>query len=150
MKRLAAIVLTLLALMLATTCLAQTVDTTGVDTQQRKDRIVGFKCPDREPDQLRPDVPGAQLGDVTKKAIKLPPPFYSREARVADIKGRVRAEVVIDVNSGHVVWARIFSGHPLLQPGVIRVVCRARFAPTIVEGRPMRVSGILTYRFGTR
>ena len=88
------------------------------------------------------------LGDVTKKARVLPKPKYPREAKNARISGIVRAEVVIDIHSGEVVWAKIDNGHPLLREAVKDVVCRAQFYPTFINSPPIRVGGIITYRFG--
>ena len=89
-----------------------------------------------------------ELGDVTKKALQLPPPKYPQLAKTAGANGNVKAQVVIDINSGVVVWAETISGHPLLQAAVRDVVCKARFAPVFdADGL---VSGFLTYRFVRR
>lgn len=106
----------------------------------------GFGCPDRNL-SARPNAK-IDLGDVTKKAIYLPHPKYPASARTLTMSERVNAEVVIDINSGRVVWASVTSDHPLLSSAVSDVVCRARFAPTYdVDGF---VSGSITYRFARR
>lgn len=71
----------------------------------------GFDCPSGE---LNPDRPKVKLslGDVTKKARVLPKPNYTREARGAGSSGVVPAEVVIDMHSGKVIWARVAGGRP--------------------------------------
>ncbi len=87
----------------------------------------GFRCPSRE---LGPRPTGKiNLGDVTKKAVYLPRPKHPQLAKTSGMYGPVTAQVVIDINSGHVVWAFVASGHPLLKSAVSDVVCRARFAP---------------------
>jgi hypothetical protein len=128
-------------------CVAQQVNDPAADGSQKRGGVVGFNCPDRELNQARPDTK-LNLGDVTRKAIELPRPEYWRWARGSRVSGSAQAEVVIDVNSGKVVWARLLNGHPLLQVAVGDVVCRARFAPTNdVDGR---ARGIITYRVGRR
>jgi hypothetical protein len=110
---------------------------------QQRNVKVGFNCPDRELNQERPDT-NLRLGDVTEKTVELPQPESWRGAKSARVCGRSQAEVVIDINSGKVVWARLLNGHPLLRVAVGQVVCRARFTPTNdVNGR---VSGIITYK----
>ncbi|MBA2339889.1 MAG: energy transducer TonB [Pyrinomonadaceae bacterium] len=107
----------------------------------------GFECSGGESNQPRPEVK-LRLGDVTRKALELPQPKYPQRAKAARISGKVKAEIVIDVHSGKVVWARVLSGHPLLQEAVSNVVCQARFAPTSINSPPVRVSGFIIYKFG--
>ena len=131
----------------AVVCLTQERRNTAADDSQDEGAAVGFRCPGRELNQPRPDVK-LSLGDVTKKALELPQPEYSRAARTARVPGNVQAEVVIDINTGRVVWARVLNSHSLLREAVSNVVCRARFAP--MNDVDVRVSGILTYRFAQR
>ena len=96
---------------------------------------------------MRP-VTKIDLGDVTKKAQQLPRPKYPQLAKTAGASGNVKAQVVIDINSGAVVWAQTISGHPLLQAAVRDVVCKPRFAP-VLDATGF-VIGTLTYRFSRR
>lgn len=106
----------------------------------------GFQCPGGE--SIPPPNTKMNLADVTKKATHLPRPKYPQLAKAAGVYGNVKAQVIIDMNSGTVVWADVISGHPLLQGAVRNVVCQARFVPTNdVYGR---VSGFITYRFARR
>ena len=114
--------------------------------QESENGAVGFRCPDGEPNQPRPQVK-IRFGDITKKALELPQPHYPREARAAGVFGGAHVEVVIDMASGAVIWARIIDGHPMLQEAVKKVVCLARFAPVVTSSRRMTVGGTLTYRF---
>jgi TonB family protein len=106
----------------------------------------GFRCPDRNV-SARPSAK-INLGDVTNKALYLPRPKYPTLAKTSGIYGPVKTEVVIDINSGQVVWAFVVSGHPLLKSAVSDVVCRARFAPT--NDADGLASGSITYRFARR
>lgn len=107
----------------------------------------GFQCRGKDAAQPRPNAK-LKLGDVTKKTIQLPLPRFPQLAKASGLYGTVKAEVVIDINSGRVTWAQLISGHPLLKAAVRDVVCRARFVPmNDVDGH---VSGTLTYRFARR
>ena len=106
----------------------------------------GFRCPGREL-ATRPTVK-MNLGNVTNKAVKLPRPKYPQLAKTSGMYGPVTAQIVIDINSGRVVWAFVVSGHPLLQSAVSDVVCQARFTPT--NDADGLVSGFITYRFARR
>jgi TonB family protein len=127
-------------------CIAQnSTNQTAEDSQA--EGAIGFQCPTGNSNQLRPNIK-IRLGDVTKKALELPPPVYPRTARSARISGVVKSEVVININTGEVVWARTLNGHDLLQDAVRGAVCRARFVP--LNDADGYVSGIITYRFGRR
>lgn len=107
----------------------------------------GVPCANKGSNETRP-VTKMNLGDVTKKARQLPRPKYPQLAKSAGAFGNVKAQVVIDINSGAIVWAQTISGHPLLQAAVRDVVCSARFAP-VLDANGF-VSGTLTYRFTRR
>ena len=100
-------------------------------------------------DCLNPTLPkpnvNRELDVINRSALKLPQPKYPLEATQANITGEVRVRVIVD-HTGRVIWARIESGHTLLQAEVSKVVCRARFAELCV-GPPVRISGVLIYRF---
>ena len=124
-------------------CVAQEVAGRTGGGPQKHGTVTGFTCPDREQNRERPETK-LNLGDVTKKARELPQPAYRRWSTGSRVSGIAQAEVVIDINSGRVVWARLLNGHPLLQMSVGDVVCRARFVPTYdADGR---VGAIITYR----
>lgn len=85
-------------------------------------------------------------GVLNAKATSLPKPPYPPIAKAARASGTVTVQVVVD-ESGRVVEARPLSGHPLLQQAALAAARQARFSPTLLSGRPVRVSGILTYNF---
>lgn len=113
-------------------------------TPDQSDAHSGFQCPGRVPNQPRPTTK-ADLGDVTRKARRLPKPTYPKSAKAAGAYGTVKVEIVIAVNTGSVVWAQVISGHDLLKAAVAEVMCGARFYPT--NDADGYVSGFLTYRF---
>jgi len=86
-----------------------------------------------------------RLGLLSGKTLKMPSPTYPVEAKNKGISGEVKAQVVINLNTGLIEWAKTETGDPLLQEAVSKVLCQARFSPTNdVDGR---ASGYLIYRF---
>lgn len=80
------------------------------------------------------------------KAVHKPVPPYPTIARQIKLQGAVPVQVLVD-EQGRVVSARATSGHPFLQPAAVQAARQARFAPTILNGQPVKVSGVITYNF---
>jgi len=80
------------------------------------------------------------------KAISLPQPAYPPIARVAHASGAVAVWVSID-EAGKVISATAVTGHPLLRAAALEAAKLARFAPVMVNGQPVKVTGIITYNF---
>ena len=80
------------------------------------------------------------------KAAERRTPAYPRLAVIARIEGPVSVEVVISPE-GRVEAARAVSGHPLLKPAAIEAARGWRFQPTLLNGTPVRVTGIITFVF---
>jgi TonB family protein len=85
-------------------------------------------------------------GILNGKAISLPAPLYSAEARAARASGSVNVQITIDEYGG-VITARAVSGHPLLQPAAVNAALQARFSPTFLMGEAVKVTGVLVYNF---
>ncbi len=85
-------------------------------------------------------------GILNGKAVQLPKPAYPAAARAAKAKGAVNVEVTLG-ESGNVVAASAVSGHPLLRAAAVEAARSAKFAPTLIEGIPVKVSGIIVYNF---
>lgn len=85
-------------------------------------------------------------GLLNDKAVSKPDPAYPPIAKAAHATGQVIVKVVVD-ETGRVVTAEAVSGHPLLQAAAIAAARQAKFSPTLVDGKPVRVSGTLTYIF---
>ena len=62
------------------------------------------------------------------------------------IEGVVRVQVLID-ESGKVVSARAENGHMMLREAAVSAARQARFTPALVSGKPVQVSGFITYNF---
>ena len=83
---------------------------------------------------------------LTSKAISLPQPPYPPLARQTKISGTVSVQILVD-ESGRVVAAHAVSGHPFLTRSAEDAAQRARFTPTVLNGQPVKVQGVITYNF---
>lgn len=84
-----------------------------------------------------------ELGVLNGKAIEFPSPGYPKKAKGG---GRVVVRVVVD-ERGMVFEAEAASGPTDVQEEAIAAARKARFKPVSIGGRPVRVSGVLTYFF---
>src|SRR5689334_21540215 len=92
----------------------------------------------------KPTPPPISAGVVNGKATKLVQPPYPPIAKSAHVSGRVTVEVFIDEN-GDVFFAEAVSGDPLLQAAAIVAARQSKFTPTILAGKPVKVSGVVVY-----
>jgi protein TonB len=84
------------------------------------------------------------------KAVSLPKPVYSRAALANRVGGIVLIKVTID-ETGKVIEAEDACGaHPLLFERAREAALKARFTPTLRSGVPVKVSGVITYKFVVR
>ena len=86
-------------------------------------------------------------GVLNGTAISLPPPIYPEYARRLRVSGVVTVEVVVD-ETGKVIAAQATSGPASLRDVAVQAALRARFSPTTLSGQPLKVSGIINYKFG--
>jgi TonB family protein len=85
-------------------------------------------------------------GVLNGKADKRTQPVYPAIARAAGASGPVEVEVTVD-ESGNVASARAVSGHPLLQQSAVEAARQWTFKPTMLEGKPVKVAGTITFNF---
>lgn len=85
-------------------------------------------------------------GVLNGKAMSLPKPQYPPAALAVRASGSVNVQVVIDEN-GMVISAKAVSGHPLLRSSAVDAATGAVFAPILLRGEPVKVSGVLVYNF---
>ncbi|HLM57018.1 MAG TPA: cytochrome c oxidase assembly factor Coa1 family protein [Pyrinomonadaceae bacterium] len=95
------------------------------------------------PTSGRPAISG---GVLNGKAVSKPAPPYPQLAKAARAQGMVTVQVLVD-EQGNVATATAVSGHPLLQQAAAQAARQAKFAPTLLGGKPVKVSGVLTYNF---
>lgn len=90
--------------------------------------------------------PRINAGVVNGKATKMPRPQYPAEAGVARVGGPVVITVMIDAN-GDVFAAKPKTGHQLLLRSATQAACGAKFSRTTLQGKPVNVTGDITYVF---
>jgi TonB family protein len=87
-----------------------------------------------------------QGGILNGMALILPKPSYPPEARAARVSGTVVVKVTID-DRGKVVHVCAISGPPQLLRESEKAASRATFSPTILNGKPVKVTGLITYKY---
>lgn len=85
-------------------------------------------------------------GFLKTNGISLPKPPYPAAARALRATGGVSIELLIDEN-GDVFSAAPVSGHPLLRFAARDAACEAKFKPTLLGGKPVKIAGVITYSF---
>lgn len=112
---------------------------------EREDKLKAF---DEERAALyKSKNPDAPLDVINGRALSLPKPTYPPEARAVRARGVVVMKVTID-ESGSVIKAEsMCGGDAWLVRASTEAAMRARFTPTIVSGQPIKLTGIITYRF---
>jgi tetratricopeptide (TPR) repeat protein len=85
-------------------------------------------------------------GILNGKALRLKKPDYPDQARLAGVAGAVVVTVTINEN-GKVVRACAVKGPPLLWLASERAAYDSEFAPTLLNGMPVKVTGVIVYNF---
>ena len=85
-------------------------------------------------------------GVLSGKASKKFAPEYTLDAKAAGAGGVVTVQIMVD-EQGNVVSAEAVSGHRLPRGPSERAAKLSKFNPTTLCGKPIRVSGAITYNF---
>lgn len=85
-------------------------------------------------------------GVINGRATNLPKPDFPAAARAVKAFGTVSVQVLIDEN-GDVISAQAVSGHPLLRQSAEAAAKSAKFAPTLISGKVVKISGVIFYNF---
>jgi TonB family protein len=85
-------------------------------------------------------------GVLNGTAVSLPPPMYPDVAKRLRTAGVVTVEVVVD-ETGKVIAAQATSGPSMLREAAVQAALKARFSPTKLSGQPVKVSGLISYKF---
>ena len=86
------------------------------------------------------------LGVINGKAKFLPKAIYTAAAKAVRAMGDVNVQVLID-EAGNVVLANAVGGHPLLRGEAEKAARNAKFNPTLLSKQPVKVSGVIVYKF---
>lgn len=85
-------------------------------------------------------------GVLNGTALNLPQPTYPENAKRLRASGLVSVEVVVD-ELGKVVSAKALSGPAILRDVSEQAARRAKFSPTKLSGQPVKVAGVIHYKF---
>lgn len=85
-------------------------------------------------------------GVVNGIALRLEKPSYPNAAKAVRAAGSVMIRVQID-EQGSVTGAKAFCGHPLLRAASEQAAAKTKFKPTLIDGKPVKVAGIVVYNF---
>lgn len=111
-----------------------------------------------EPPKLDPPRPRPRLAETDNKPLRVPStvllgkvierrvPIYPELVRRIRLQGDVAVEVIISPE-GRVESVRAVSGHPMLTQTALNAARAWRFEPTLLNGVPVRVTGVITFVF---
>lgn len=108
--------------------------------------VVGLESEPPPSPTPRPILKPVSGGVLNGMALSLPAPTYPDTAKRMRIAGTVTVEVVIDEN-GKVISATATGGPVTLREVAVQAAQRARFSPTKLSGQPVKVSGVINYKF---
>ncbi len=85
-------------------------------------------------------------GVLNSQAVNMPKPAYPSVAKAARVAGPVIVQVIID-ESGNVISANAVGGNPLLHAAAVASARQAKFTPTKLSGKPVKVAGAIVFHF---
>ena len=85
-------------------------------------------------------------GVINGSAKSLPKPPFPAAAKAVNASGAVNVQITID-ETGNVIAAKAVSGHPLLRQAAEQAALNAKFTPTQLSGKPIQVTGVVSYNF---
>ena len=94
----------------------------------------------------KPILKPVSSGVLNGTAVLLPPPVYPEAAKRMRTQGVVSVDVILD-ETGKVVSANASSGPAILRDAAVQAAMKARFSPTKLSGQPVKVSGVINYKF---
>jgi protein TonB len=89
------------------------------------------------------------LGVINGIATNLVKPTYPLAAKAVKAEGAVNVQVTID-EQGNVVSANAVTGHPLLRQVSENAARSSKFKPTLLSNQPVKVTGVIVYKFTTQ
>lgn len=85
-------------------------------------------------------------GVLQGSALRKVQPPYPPIAKAAQAEGAVQVQVLVN-ETGEVLEASAVNGHPLLRDAALQAAQQWQFKPTELGGKPVKVSGVLTFNF---
>jgi len=102
-----------------------------------------------QPTPVKPPVPTTRTVTsivLVSKVVSMPKPLYPMIAKNAGAQGPVNVQILVD-EQGKVISAHAVNGHPLLIGAASQAALQARFTPTVLNGTPVKIQGVITYNF---
>ncbi|HSS21118.1 MAG TPA: tetratricopeptide repeat protein [Pyrinomonadaceae bacterium] len=109
------------------------------------ERVKGFT--EKLGDALDPNKP---IDLLNGRALLLPRPEYTEAARRQGARGTVIIRVTVDELGQVIAAADMCSGDPVLIKPSIESALKAKFTPTKLSGKPVKVTGVVTYNYVIR
>lgn len=88
-------------------------------------------------------------GVLQASGIKKVEPVYPPIARAAKTEGVVRVQVTVS-EEGKVIEAQVIEGPPLLRDAALQAARQWEFRPTELSGKPVKITGVLTFQFSLK
>jgi TonB family protein len=88
-------------------------------------------------------------GVINGQATFLPKPPYPPTAKAVNASGNVNVQVTID-ETGRVISAKAIDGHLLLRAAAEKAAWSAKFNPTLLNNQPVKVTGVIVYKFSSQ
>jgi periplasmic protein TonB len=98
------------------------------------------------PTPVKPKTQPVTSSMLIAKVISLPKPAYPPMAKAIGAEGSVAVQILVD-EQGKVISAQPVSGHPTLIAAAKQAALQARFTPTVLNGQPVKIQGVITYNF---
>ena len=102
--------------------------------------------PEPPPAAPKPMLRPVSGGVLNGTAVSLPSPAYPDAAKRMRVAGVVTVQVVVD-ETGKVISAEATTGPAALRAVAVQAALKARFSPTKLSGQPVKVSGLINYKF---
>jgi TonB family protein len=116
----------------------------ALDVQKRVFRLEnGF---DFDSLQVQKNKNLAQNGLMAGTMTFGPTPPYSQEAKNGGLSGPVVLKITLD-ERGQLSSVNVLSGHPVLSAPAELAARRSTYAPAKLEGKPVKITGLLIYNF---
>ncbi|PWT91014.1 MAG: hypothetical protein C5B55_08790, partial [Blastocatellia bacterium] len=128
---------------------ASSLNPTGVEAKtlnpgaQNTNIEIDIDAPPPGPKPILKPISGGVLNGT---ALSLPAPIYPEAAKRMRTSGLVVVDVILD-ETGKVISAVASSGPIMLRDAAVSAALKARFSPTKLSGQPVKVSGVINYKF---
>ena len=115
------------------------------DAKKSEEKTGGAKAEVKEGGAAGDQAP-VKVGSLEDKATHRVQPSYPVAARAARISGMVTVYLTVDEN-GSVASVEGSIGPQLLQQPAMEAARRWKFKPTVIDGKPVRVTGHISFNF---